>query len=119
MGSHKTLKIKKVLAKKQKQNSVLQEHWQIAYRLHGASHHSAIEILYPSFAIDDPTNPSVDSYANWQYDPLQRQEAPLEKNEAQALNDSKPVAVRDSRLQSSMGSVSQNFSSYGRFSSNC
>merc|ERR1712243_389544 len=52
MGSHKTLKIKKVLAKKQKQNRPIPQ-W-IRMRT--------------------------------EHDPIQRQEASLEENEAQALN---------------------------------
>ena len=90
MPSHKTLKIKKVLAKKQKQNR-----WVLVETLSIVGGYTDILNEWGRAVIKNcslnsqfvvQAHPAVDPNANGQHDPLQRQKASLEKNQAQALN---------------------------------
>merc|ERR1712142_1343086 len=50
----------------------------------------------------ESADPAVDPNANGQHDPLQRQKASLEKNQAQALNPSKSSSSSSSRRRNEM-----------------
>ena len=110
MPSHKTLKIKKVLAKKQKQNR-----WVLVETLTIVGGYTDILnewgravikncILNSQFVVQ--AHPAVDPNANGQHDPLQRQKASLEKNQAQALNPSN-VPLRPFRHRDIDGEVTK------------